>query len=644
MHHCPSTSPNGMFAFILVLLAAWGASPAFAADPAPSYLAELQQSAKVRQLATSPVWLNLLHYKRHPLTGQVRSLADDPAFFAAADGARNAQAELDATLARFFEDISETPTTQSAQCRYRARFVWLSAQLGFDERLPRANCARFDTWRAAMNPQGLTLIYASAYLNSPASMYGHTMFRVDQAGQRPSTETLAYTLSYAADGDSNDGLGIGFAVKGLMGLYPGLFSSTPYYLRVREYSDLENRDIWEYQLDLSAPEIDMVLAHAWELGSVRFDYFFFDENCSYHILSLLDVARPSLQLTDQFVWHTIPIDTVKAAMALPGLVKQVRYRPSQLSLLQARADTLNPLQLQWAKELSLGTQTLATLNEQTRSPQEAAQVLEFSDLYLSYQQVAGGVAQKDADERLHALRLARSSHPTVAAATPPTPATRPDQGHGSARLALAYGQHNQQPFVEVGLRPALHDLLDPEAGYARGAQIAFGEVSARLYEHEHAEVERVDFIHIASLSPRTALFQPKSWRVRWGLERLESTVGRVAAHALAGSMGMAWDLTPHVIAYGFADVRTDYVPEWNTRTSMGAGASLGALWDVDARWRVMVNLSFMENSHASLGVQRSTAIASRWTLHPDYALVLQGQHTDTSRSSDSVTLQLRRYF
>ncbi len=636
--------PAGMFVFILALLMAWGASPAFAGDSAPSYLNELRQLAKTKQLATSPVWLNLLHFKRHPLTGQLRSLADDPAFFAAANGSRDAQAELDATLELFFDTVAETPTVQPAQCRYRARFIWLSAQLGLDDRLPGATCARFQTWRQAMNPQGLTLIYASAYLNSPASMYGHTMFRVDQAGQRPATETLAYTLSYAADGDSNDGIGIGFALKGLMGLYPGLFSSTPYYLRVREYSDLENRDIWEYQLDLTPLEIEMVLAHAWELGTVRFDYFFFDENCSYHILSLLDVARPSLQLTDQFVWHTIPIDTVKAAMALPGLVKQVRYRPSQLSLLQARADTLNPLQLQWAKDLSLGTQTLAKLDQQTPSPLESAQILEFSDLYLSYQQVAGGVAQKDADERLHALRLARSSYPTVAPATPPTPATRPDQGHSSARLALAYGQQDQLPFVEVGFRPALHDLLDPEPGYARGAQIAFGEVSARVYEREYAELERLDFIHIASLSPRTPLFQPKSWRVRWGLERLDSTVGRVAAHALAGSMGMAWDLTPHVIAYGFADVRTDYIPEWNTRTSMGAGASVGALWDVNAGWRVMANLSFMENSHASLGVQRTTSIASRWALHPDYALVLQGQHTDTSRSSDSVTLQLRRYF
>ena len=632
-----------MFAFIFIALAL-ASSPAFASSNAPPYLAELQQAASAQNLAQSPVWLNLLHYKRHPLTGRLRSLADDPAFFAAADGATNAQAELDATLASFFESVVESPAQQSTQCRYRARFNWLSTQLGFDDRLPRARCDRYQAWHDAMSPQGLTLVYASAYLNSPASMYGHTMFRVDQVGQRPATETLAYTLSYAADGDSNDGVGIGFALKGLMGLYPGLFASTPYYLRAREYSDLENRDIWEYQLDLSPPEIEMVLAHAWELGSVRFDYYFFDENCSYHILSLLDVARPSLQLTDQFVWHTIPVDTVKVAMAIPNLVKQVRYRPSQLSLLQARADTLKPLQLQWATELGLGKQSLAALDGQASSALEAAQMLEFSDLYLSYQQVAGSVGRHDADQRLHSLRVARSNYPVVTPATPQTPATRPDQGHSSARLALAYGQQDQRPFVELGFRPALHDLLDPEPGYARGAQIAFAEVTARVYAHDHAEVERIDLINIASLSPRTALFQPKSWRARWALERLDTIAGRVLTHTIAGSMGMAWDFAPQVMTYAFADLRTDYIPEWDTRTSMGAGVSAGALWDVHSAWRLMANLSFMDNSHADIGIQRSYSLASRWTLHPDYALVLQGQHLETTRSSDTVSLQLRRYF
>ena len=45
------------------------------------YLAELKQQARQRVLATDPMWLNLLHYKRQPVTGAWRSLADDPAFF-----------------------------------------------------------------------------------------------------------------------------------------------------------------------------------------------------------------------------------------------------------------------------------------------------------------------------------------------------------------------------------------------------------------------------------------------------------------------------------------------------------------------------------------------------------------------------------
>jgi hypothetical protein len=74
----------------------------------------------------------------------------------------------------------------------------------------------------------------------------------------------------------------------------------PYYLKVREYSDLENRDIWEYELNLTPEEIDRLLMHAWELGPIHFDYYFFDENCAYHLLGLLEAARPDLTLTEGF--------------------------------------------------------------------------------------------------------------------------------------------------------------------------------------------------------------------------------------------------------------------------------------------------------------------------------------------------------
>lgn len=631
-----------MFAFILVFLLAFGSSASFAGEQPSSYLEELQRSALTHKLAQSPTWLNLLHYKRQPLTGRIRSLADDPAFFAASDGNTNAQAELNATLASFFQGVTESATAQSAQCRYIARYHWLNAQLHFDDRMPKATCERFAAWRNAINPQGLTLIYASAYLNSPASMYGHTMLRVDQVGQRTNTETLAYTLSYAADGDSNDGLS--FAVKGLIGMYPGLFSSSPYYLRVREYNDLENRDIWEYQLKLSPDEIEMVLAHAWELGSVRFDYYFFDENCSYHILSLLDVARPSLRLTDQFVWNTIPIETVKTAMAIPGLVHEIRYRPSQLSVLHARAQALTPPQLALAKDLGLGTQTVATLDQHSASASQSAEILEFSDLYLSYQQVLGTIERQEADQRLHALRVARSHYPVAAPAAPDAPPYRPDQGHGSGRVFLGYGQQDQRSFTEFGFRPALHDLLDPENGYTRGAQLEFGDVTVRAYASGQMELERLDVINITSLSPRDDLSRPKSWRVRWGVERLETGAGTVLAHTVAGSTGMAWNTAAPLLTYAFIDLRTDYLPAVDHATSWGAGATIGGLWDIQPGWRLLANFAFMQNSHAVLGTQRSQSVAARWTLSPAYALVLQAEHADAARSTDTVSLQLRHYF
>ncbi len=46
--------------------------------------------------------------------------------------------------------------------------------------------------------------------------------------------------------------------------------------------------------------------HAWELGNAYFDYFFFKENCSYHLLTLLDYADPTLHLTDEFPFWTVP--------------------------------------------------------------------------------------------------------------------------------------------------------------------------------------------------------------------------------------------------------------------------------------------------------------------------------------------------
>ena len=243
---------------------------------------------------------------------------------------------------------------QHPQCRFPARYAWLAAELGFDQgRMPRPQCRRYRDWRSALDAKQLTLVFASAYLDNPGSMYGHTLLRVDAADQDERTRLLAYSISFAAA--TNETNGLIFAVKGLFGGYPGVFAMLPYYVKVREYSDLENRDLWEYELDLSPEELERVLRHAWELLPAYFEYYFFDENCSYHLLALLQVARPDLELTAPFRLWALPVDTVRALTDQLGLVKRIVYRPARSTIIAERLARMQPEERRMARDLGLGT-------------------------------------------------------------------------------------------------------------------------------------------------------------------------------------------------------------------------------------------------------------------------------------------------
>ena len=285
----------------------------------------------------------------------LHSLVDSREFFNAPDGKNDPRAELEATLRSFFSDARR-------QRRAAASAVPLPGALRlarppssrFDPaRLPRPECRRYRDWRAAVDAKQLTLVFASAYLNNPGSMYGHTLLRIDATDQDERTRILAYTLSFAAATDETNGLV--FAVKGLFGGYAGVYSMLPYYVKVREYGDLENRDLWEYELDLSAEEIERVLRHAWEILPAYYEYYFFDENCSYHLLGLLQVARPELELTAPFRLWALPVDTVRALTEKSGLVRNIVYRPATSTIIAERLGRLRPEERRMARDLGLGT-------------------------------------------------------------------------------------------------------------------------------------------------------------------------------------------------------------------------------------------------------------------------------------------------
>ncbi len=573
------------------LLALVLAMAAHAADQA--YLEELIQRARQLRLAESREWALLLHYQPGWLRSRAHSAVDAEAFFNASNGNHDPAAELQATLTRFFAGVRPTEPDAHPQCVFIARYQWLKQRLGFDpQRLPEQSCPRFDDWLSAIDPHGVTLIFPVAYLNNPPSMFGHTLLRIDAATHTEQTRLLDFTVNFAAQTD--EARGVVYAVKGLFGAFPGRFSVSRYHRKVREYGDIENRDIWEYQLTLNPEETRRLLMHVWELRSAHFDYFFHRENCSYQLLSLIEVARPSLTLTDQFSLQAIPSDTVRAVTTAPGLLQQVRYRPSRSTVLRHRLYGMEARLQDMARGLAAGEIAAESMETLALTPVEQAQVVELALEYLGYRKHSDA---GDEQERTTLALLKMRSALKVPDQSPhiPAPVVRPDQGHKTSRFGVVLGFEDDAPFVGLQYRHAYHDLLDPAGGYPPGAQLEFLHVELRYdFNRGKINLERFGLIDLVSTPLRDRFLQPWSWKVNIGAQRKRFSERESAIVGEAnGGLGVSYRLSERGMVYAFGEGAIDLGDRFKQYMAIAVGSSAGVLWDVSNRWRVRLSGRFL---------------------------------------------------
>ncbi len=591
--------------------------------------------ATLRSLAEHPYWIALGHYEK-PLIGGWRSYVDDPDFFLSDQGEHSPLAELEATLEALHADPGLAD--QHAQCRYPSRTRWLREQLALTE-LPAVTCAEYAAWYADIDPHSTVLVFPDAYLNSPSSMFGHTLLRIDSPDMQDNgTALLSYALNFGAMVEQMDNSML-YAWKGLAGGYPGQFSLLPYRDKISEYSSLENRDLWEYRLDLTPEETGRLVEHVWELRQIRFDYFFFDENCSYRLLELLEIARPGLRLIDQFPLTAIPADTVRAVKDA-GMISSVNYRPSREKELLARAQPLSSRELVLARELAADTALLEDPAFQQLPAERQALIQETSYRLLRYQAVN---RERDPDNAARSYQLLqainRNPPPRLEIPTPPLP----EDGHESRTWQLALGSLDGRDFAEYGLRMAYHDLNDNLDGFPLGAQIELGKLRVRQYEGNHWQLQELGLISIRSLTPRHALLKPWSWQVETGLERVAGKDGRqrLVGH-LNGGGGFSWRLNDELLAYSLATLRVEHHPDFAAALSPAAGFDAGLLWRNGAGNLLLeASADYFHNGE----IRRHIGLTQQLELDRNLGLRLsarrQFSQLDTPRNE--VMLQLRWY-
>jgi len=566
---------------------------------------EYQKKADDLHLADERYWHLLLHF-----TGK-ESEIDDPKFFFIKNGKTDPQRELHATIDAFYNET--TLDDNSSACRFPARLEWLKEKLELKD-LPIVTCKKYDEIVKKLDPKSVTLVFPAAHINSPASMFGHTFLRINSSYN---SKLLSYAINYAAAADPDKENGFIFAMKGLSGGYYGTYSLLPYYEKLKEYRDTEARDIWEYDLDLTPDETKKMLRHIWELSDTSSFYYFFTENCSYNMLWLLEVARPSLHLRENFRYQVIPLETVHVVED-QNIVKSKNYRASKRTELLAYEKVLGEDAKEKTLKLVHEKIALQDIVEDTSLSLEQKQVvLEAAIDLLEYEFMKSRIKKEEYIKRFHEISSARASlgkGTPLEIVTPPNP----DNGNRALRTSVEQGWRDGKSTQFIGLRPAYHDIRDSSIGFMRGTQIEFLDFEMSYSDHK-IQLEKATLVSLESLSQRSTFFPEFSWRMKTGFDK--NFMDNDAHYIFTVGAGYSWGNE-----YGYLYTLADPFTYFNTNLQTGVGGSVGVVLDKSENFTT--NLALTHRWYYAQKNQWLASLSENYRVNKNISLQFSYEYKD----------------
>ena len=511
----------------------------------------------VNKLSQSPQWHRLLHFKN----GQ--SEIDDKKFFFAKNGKSNSKAELEATIKQLISDKSDDEN--STLCHYPSRSDWILKQIPkLKEKIKIPQCKKLNKELKELSAKHVTLILASAHMNSPASAFGHTFLRIDN---NPNTPLLSYAVNYAAQTAEDNGFI--YAYQGLFGGYKGRYSIDPYYKKLKEYSNLEQRDIWEYTLDLNQEEIDRLVLHIFEIRHFYADYFFLAENCSYNLLWLIEIAKQKSNLTSQFNHKAIPIDTLRAVIS-ENLIKKTIYRPSKRAEILAISEDIkeNPTALKFAKSDDYNLTKIENLDKKDKIAS-----LELATALLQIRRSDNEISKKEYLPQFLKILKSRSKLGKVEKREIKKP-SEPIDGHYSSKTTFSYTNNNS---FKARAKISYHDIYDNDYGYISGAYINFFDTAIE-YKNNKLTFDEINLLEIKSYAIQDAIFSPISWEVALGGKRIFN-------HELYSFLKAGAGVTlGNEIFYAYATLTPTIYYKKDEEHSIGA--NIGILYNPSRRFKI----------------------------------------------------------
>ncbi len=585
----------------------------------------ISSGAFAHEIETETVWARLLHFEYSFIRQDYVPAVFNSEFYLS-QKLPTPKDELQLSIQQFAQPLSENSDIETHPiCRFPARALFLKKYYGLQLPFELKQCPSFWQFKSKIDVESVALVFSSYYIDNASSAFGHTLLRLKRRGAA-GQDLLDYGVSYAAMMTTKNP--ILYGIYGIFGGFWGNFSMTPYFFKIREYNDMQSRDLWEYTLDFSEEELSFLVAHLWELDKAHFTYYYLRQNCAFKLLQLFDIVRPSLNLVDKLGYFVIPVDTVQALFKAPGLVTKVSLRPSAQHKLEARFKQLTALQKEQALEMmKMLRDRKFTVEQVSKIAPEVLDTLIDATDYLFPDQLLLGKGQdvKSIEKMKMILLTQRSKLSEIEYLAPVSPSiVSPHEGLPSRRWELGTsGSKVHGPAVNMAYRFALQDALELGDGHAPNTELEMGNFFFRyLTQSRRFYVHDARLVSVIARKPWSQIEKPVSWMLRFGAKDLTDTDSIEFAPYVTFGVGPTWStLNDKVLFSTFLYTAESYSAKFerhNGRADLGLRPSF--LFHLTSRLAVQQEWTWTRTLTGQKDWSKDTNLSLQWTINQQFSL------------------------
>lgn len=505
---------------------------------------------KLQSLSQHRQWQHLLFYK----DGKAEVIS--PGFYLTNPKPRSKKdvdpyAELMATI----ESIDD----EKVVCKYPARYLWLT------HHLPELHVNLNECAQLPDPNQEISLILVSNYLKNPASSFGHVLVKTslpagaknenaknkntNEVRELSSEDLLNSSYNFGASIPANEN-GAMYAIKGLFGLYDAGFSETEFFKQDAVYSKNEQRDMWEYVLNLESYETQLLNYHLYEAKSARFDYYFIKQNCGYRsgeILELISDVKTTERIGPWYAPDYVFDQLLEHEDGAESLVSSIRYLPSEQTQLREKFVQL-PKPIQDVINTVIRTENielLANLNDEDK-----ALALDFLILHRTYTISQDDTPQQQAfKSELLSQRFRLPVSDGLAQLTVPNKAS-PALSNKTTQTKVALSDEMTEIGLSLFVKDPLNAYTDIDKRF-EAVQLSLG------YNFDSRQLTLTDFVFL-DMQQIEDLRQPLSgepklsWQLKTGARTDVFTGNRHSPYAQAG-VGAGAKFGKHILGYSMVN-------------------------------------------------------------------------------------------